>query len=87
MVPGDKSVESLDISMHYIVLVEIRQAFCDVLELSKDDLSSENLARRSLAHQFGAVSFGMRGDEMEERPIVHPRSHEVDVTRLVIEEA
>ncbi len=40
MVLSDKSIESLDISMHYIVLVEISQAFGGILELGKDDFLS-----------------------------------------------
>ena len=40
MVLSDKSVVSLDISMNDIVLVEISQAFCGVLKLSKDCINS-----------------------------------------------
>ncbi len=86
MVRSDKSVESLDISVYYIVLVEINQAFCGVLELDNDDVSIRLQARRSCAYQLGAICLGMRGDEMNEGPVVHPRRHEVDVTRFVIEE-
>jgi hypothetical protein len=84
VVPGDKSVESLDSCMHDIVLVEISQAFRSVLGLGRYDTSNKVRAQRSHAHQFGAICSGMTGDKINERSIIHPRRYEVDVAPRVI---